>query len=154
MGDLPGSPSVAPSPLFLHGSVGGGRRDCPGGCGTALRGRPGASTRRRRGQIGGQHRRPRRCLHRSTQRRRWPRNLRLFVRLLPSFLFLFPPAFFCFRARGVAPGAQLAESGAGPRSGRVVPLRAAPPRRGEQTLGRSVSDRALLVAALPSPTAR
>ena len=70
------------------------------------------------------------------------------------FFSCFPPAFFCFRARGVAPGARVAESGAGPRSGRVIPLRAAPPRRGEQTLGRSVSDRALLVAALPSPTAR
>ena len=66
-----------------------------------------------------------------------------------SFAFLFR-----FRARGVAHGAQVAESGTGPRSGRVIPLRAAPPRRGEQTLGRSVSDRALLVAALPSPTAR
>jgi hypothetical protein len=61
MGDLPGSPSVAPSPLFCTAPW-GEPRDCPdspGWCGTGLRGRPGASTRRRRGQIGGQHRRPR-----------------------------------------------------------------------------------------------
>jgi hypothetical protein len=94
-----------PPPFFARLCGGREPRDCPdspGWCGTGLRGHPGASTRRRRGQIGGQHRRPRageeprRCLHRSTQRRRWPRNLRLFVRPLPSFLFLFPPAFFCF----------------------------------------------------------
>jgi hypothetical protein len=92
-----------PPPFFARLCGGREPRDCPdspGWCGTGLRGHPGASTRRRRGQIGGQHRRPRageeprRCLHRSTQRRRWPRNLRLFVRPLPSFLFLFPPAFF------------------------------------------------------------
>jgi hypothetical protein len=104
MGDLPGSPSVAPSPLFSHGSVGGGSRgeprDCPGGCGTALRGRPGASTRRRRGQNGGQHRRPRRCLHRSTQRRRRPRNLRLFVPLLPSLSFLVSSRVFLLPGEG------------------------------------------------------
>jgi hypothetical protein len=116
MGDLPGSPSVAPSPLFSHGSVGGGSRgeprDCPGGCGTALRGRPGASTRRRRGQNGGQHRRPRRCLHRSTQRRRRPRNLRLFVPLLPSLSFLVSSRvfllFFFASGRGaLLPGPKL-----------------------------------------------
>jgi hypothetical protein len=166
MGDLPGSPSVAPSPLFGtapwgEGAVAslaaaptlpdGAEPDCmgvrglprgPGGdrsvVNTAARGRE----------------EPRRCLHRSTQHRRWPRNLRLFVRLLPFFLFLFPPMFFCFRLRGVAPGAQVAESDADPRSGTVIPLRAAPSRRGEQMLGRSVSDRAFLVAAVPSPMAR
>jgi hypothetical protein len=168
MGDLPGSPSVAPSPLFCTAPWGGGggaaaspataptlpdgaEPDCVG-----VRGLPrGAGGDRSVVNTAARGRdEPRRCLHRSTQRRRWPRNLRLFFRLLPSFLFLFPPAFFCFRARGVAPGAQVAESGAGPRSGRVIPLRAAAPRRGEQTLGRSVWDRAFLVAALPSPTAR
>jgi hypothetical protein len=76
--------------------------------------------------------------------------LLFFSCFLPRF-FAFP---FRFRARGVIHGAQVAEFGTGLRSGRVIPLRTAPPRRGEQTLGRSVSDRALLVAALLSPTTR
>jgi hypothetical protein len=165
MGDLPGSPSVAPSPLFCTAPWGevaaaslataptlpdGAEPDCvgvrglPRGAGgdrsvvnTAARG--GVYTALR-SAVGG--------------RGTYAFFSVFFLLFFSCFLPRFFAFLFCFRARGVAPGAQVAESGAGPRSGRVIPLRAAPPRRGEQTPGWSVSDRALLVAALPSPTAR
>jgi hypothetical protein len=157
-----------PPPFFARLCGGREPRDCPdspGWCGTGLRGHPGASTRRRRGQIGGRdtaargRERNRGGVYTALRSAVGGRGTYAFLSVL--FLLFFscflPRSFaflFRFRARGVAHGARVAESGTGPRSGRVIPLRAAPPRRGEQTLGRSVSDRALLVAALPSPTAR
>jgi hypothetical protein len=81
---------------------------------------------------------PRWCLHRSTQRRRWPWNLRLFLRLLPFLFSCFPPCFVFPFASGreeLLRGPELRECGTDPRSRRFIALRAAPPGRREQTRG-------------------
>jgi hypothetical protein len=162
MGDLPGSPSVAPSPFFAR--LRGGREprraspdcpDSPGWCGTGLRGHPGASTRHVGGDRsvvnttpeGGRNSRHTEAV--STPPYAGAVGGRGTYAFLSVFFLLFFSCFlphffaflFFFRARGVAPGAQAAESDTGLRSRRFIPLRVAPPRRGEQTLGR-VSDRA------------
>jgi hypothetical protein len=153
MGDLPGSPSVAPSPLFCTAPWGegattsfatapilpdGAEPDCVG-----IRGLPrGAggdrsvvNTARGREEL------------RRTEAVSTPPYAALSVaaELTPfcpsssffSFLVSSRVAFlFCFRARGVAPGPKLRSPAPGPRSRRFIPLCAAPPRRGEKTLGR------------------
>jgi hypothetical protein len=88
----------------MHGSVGGGslataptltdgaEPDCVG-----IRGLPrGAGGTDRRSTPPPEGGRGTEAVSTALQRRRWPRNLRPFVRPLPSFLFLFRPAFFCF----------------------------------------------------------
>jgi hypothetical protein len=172
MGDLPGSPSVAPSPLFCTALWGeaaavslataptlpdGAEPDCvgirglPRGAGgdrsvvnTAARGRErnrGGVYTALRSAVGG--------------RGTYAFLSVLFLLFFSCFLPRFFAFLFRFRARGVAHGAQAAESGTGPRSGRVIPLRAAPPRRGEQTPGRfRFGSSAPGGRPPPSPTAR
>jgi hypothetical protein len=145
MGDLLVSPSVAPFPLFCMAPWGEG---VAASFATAPILSDGAEP-----DCMGIQRLPRRIRQQGIDGLATPPfcpSSSFFYFLLSSHVgFL-----FCFRARGVAPGAQAAESGTGPISRRFIPLCAVPPRRGEQTLGRSVSDRAPLVAALPSPMAQ
>jgi hypothetical protein len=132
MGDLPGSPSVAPSPLFCTALWGGkgavvGFARCPGSPGSVVN------------TAGGQKRRRTEVV--STPLYAASPVAAELAPFSPSSsfsLFLFPPLLcfpFCFRARGVAPGARVAECGTGPRSRRFIVLRAAPPGRREQMRG-------------------
>jgi hypothetical protein len=139
MGDLPGSPSVAPSPPFLHGSVGREPRRASRWICTLprfsrmLRNRiawasggdgPVVDTARPEGGTptygGGVY-------TARTQRRRWPRNLRLFVHLLPFFSY-FLSSFCSF----LFPGERLV--GRNPTPAREVAdsSRSVQRRRGEE----------------------
>jgi hypothetical protein len=170
MGDLLGSPSVAPSPLFCTAPWGegvaasfsttlilpdGAEPDCVG-----IRGLPRSIGGERSvviiacGRNGAQ----RQCQHRGPRARNQGgvyTALRsdvggrgtyaflsvFFLLFFSCFLLHFFDFLFCFRARGVAPGAQVAGSPTPAlEDTESSTFRAAAPTRGSQTLGRSVSD--------------
>jgi hypothetical protein len=144
MGDLPGSPSVAPSPLFCTAPCGEGGRE-PRWASHAAPVLPDRSSTPPEGRNVGA---PRWCLHRSTHAVGGRGTCAFFsVFFLFSFLVSPPLCFpFCFWARGVARGPELRN--AAPAREVADSSRSVQRRRGEDSR-RGVSVRALLAASLP-----
>jgi hypothetical protein len=91
---------------------------------------------------------PRWCLHCSTQCRRWPRNLRLFLRLLPFLFSCFPPALFSLLLLGERSCSGGPSCGMRHRPEKSQIHRALCSAWGEDSR-RGVSVRALLAVSLP-----